>query len=739
MSGDPLIGAQFQQYRVVSLLGRGGMGVVYKARDVRLERDVALKVLPAAELGDETRRLRFLREARAASALSHPNIVTIHEIDTADGVDFIVMELLTGLTLHDAIPPGGLDLSLVTSYATQLLEGMAAAHRAGLVHRDLKPGNLMVRNDGVLKILDFGLATLRAGEDDDTMSRLTVAGKVMGTIAYMSPEQARGEIVGPASDVFSMGVIFYHMVTGRPPFRGSGLSVMHALIEGTFDPVRQVRGECPAGFSAVIERALEPRVERRFASAAEMLSGLRGALGIPQPPGAAPTITVTVPAAPSQSGTSTSHTLRMRQAATVAAIVAVIAAAGWYLQTLRVRGAANPGTAVFATASDAYEAGRAALDRYDKPGNIDRAIESMQAAIKLDPRNAAAYAVLAEAYVQRNTSAPDPSWLSLARDAADQAIALNPDLAIAHAAKGNALSDGGTRTEAAASFAKARDLDPKNATALLGLATIANAGGDRTGAEALFRQAMDAAQGSWIPYQVAGRFYYATQRYDEALRAWDRALELAPRNARVLRNKAAAYFALNRMDDAASALQAAIEIEPTAQAYGNYGTLRYGQGRFRDAVPLFEKAVELSATNYVNWGNLGDAYRWAPGEQAKAAPAYERAVALIREKLAATPNDSELQANLAGYLAKAGKTPEAVIELEAFDRLTNKSARAWFKAAIAAEAAGKRDAALHHLASAIAGNYSLDEIRTEQELVRLRTDVRYHQLLSPPVATPGKK
>lgn len=731
---DSLIGAQFQQYRVTGLLGRGGMGVVYKARDVRLERDVAFKVLAAAELGDETRRLRFLREARAASALSHPNIVTIHEIDSAGGVDFIVMELLSGHTLHDIIPGQGLGLPLVASYAGQLLEGMAAAHRAGLVHRDLKPGNLMVRPDGVLKILDFGLATWRASDDDDTAERLTAAGKVVGTMAYMSPEQARGEVVGPPSDVFSMGVILYHMVAGRSPFRGSGLSVMHALIEGRFDPVLQVRPECPPGLAAVIERALQPSISARFASAGEMLRALRGASGEPAPPDAAPTASVMMPAStPPPVERSPRRAAAVPWAAAAAVAAAVVAGGAWYMMAPRQARTSSPATAAFASDYDAYQAGRAALDRYDIPGNIDRAVESMQAAIALNPTSAAAYAGLADAYLQRNTSAPDPSWLSLARDAADQALALNPDLAIAHVALGNALADGGKRTDAAVAFEKARDLDPRNPGALLGLATLANAAGDRAGAESLFQKAMDTAQGSWIPYQVAGRFYYGIQRYDDALRAWDRALELAPRNARVLRNRAAAYVALNRNDEAASALQAAIEIEPTAQAYGNYGTLRYAQGRFRDAVPLFEKAVELSATNYVNWGNLGDAYRWAPGEQAKAPPAYERAVTLVREKLAVTPNDSELHANLAGYLAKSGQAPAALTELGTFERLPNKTAKAWFKAAIAAEAAGRRDDALRFLESAIGANYSLDEIRTEQELVRLRTDVRYHQLLSAPV------
>ncbi|HXW07387.1 MAG TPA: protein kinase [Vicinamibacterales bacterium] len=286
-AGESLIGRQLHQYLVTDLLGHGGMGMVYRAHDVRLERDVALKVLPPGQLGDDARRQRFLREARAASALSHANIVTIYEIDSDEDVDFIAMELVHGRSLAESLPPGGLNLDRITAYAVQLLEGMSVAHRAGLVHRDLKPGNVMIRDDGALKILDFGLAKLRAAEYAETEQALTAEGLVMGTIAYMSPEQARGDPVGPSSDVFSLGVILYEMVSGRRPFRGSGLSAVHALLEGRFDPVLQLRPDCPPWLERVITRALQPDPLARYASASAMLDDVRGALGQPSSGGLA--------------------------------------------------------------------------------------------------------------------------------------------------------------------------------------------------------------------------------------------------------------------------------------------------------------------------------------------------------------------------------------------------------------------------------------------------------------------
>jgi serine/threonine-protein kinase len=273
---ESLIGRQLQQYRVTAVLGRGGMGVVYRARDVRLDRDVALKVLPAGGLRDGVRQERFLREARAASALTHPNIVTVHEIDAADGMDFIAMELVEGRTLAECIPPAGLDASLVLDWAKQVLDGMSAAHRAGLVHRDIKPRNIMIRPDGRLKILDFGLAKVRADAELETDIGLTAEGAVVGTVAYMSPEQARGDAVGAASDVFSIGVTLYEMVTGQRPFRGSEWSAMHALIEGIFEPVLQVRSDCPPVLARAITRALQPNVADRYPDAGAMLLDLFG-------------------------------------------------------------------------------------------------------------------------------------------------------------------------------------------------------------------------------------------------------------------------------------------------------------------------------------------------------------------------------------------------------------------------------------------------------------------------------
>jgi serine/threonine protein kinase len=234
-------GSKLGPYEVLSLLGAGGMGEVYRARDPRLGREVAIKVLPAERMGDENRRRRFVQEARAASALNHPSIVTIHEIESADGIDFIVMEYVPGKSLDELIPRQGMKVGEVLRIAIPIADAVARAHAAGIVHRDLKPANVAVGTDGAVKVLDFGLAKLVAEEEADSAARetktehadggrLSRSGTVAGTAGYMSPEQATGSKVDARSDVFSFGAMLYEMVTGRQAFGGNSTAERLAAV-----------------------------------------------------------------------------------------------------------------------------------------------------------------------------------------------------------------------------------------------------------------------------------------------------------------------------------------------------------------------------------------------------------------------------------------------------------------------------------------------------------------------------
>src|SRR5436190_3207196 len=210
---------QLGPYNIIALIGYGGMGEVYRARDTRLLRDVALKVLPASFTHDPDRLRRFEQEARAVAALNHPNIVSVHDVGTADGIHYIVSELLEGETLRQRISPSGMPARKAIELAVQLASGLATAHEQGIVHRDLKPENIFVTRNGRLKILDFGLAKLRKpqslNETVDATAAATSVGQVLGTVGYMSPEQVRGETTDHRSDIFSFGSILYEMLNGQ--------------------------------------------------------------------------------------------------------------------------------------------------------------------------------------------------------------------------------------------------------------------------------------------------------------------------------------------------------------------------------------------------------------------------------------------------------------------------------------------------------------------------------------------
>ncbi len=259
------------KYRIVGKLGRGGMGVVYEAEDLRLERTVALKFLPAGLTADPEARERFIHEARTASSLDHPNICTIHDVDeTEDGGLYIAMACYPGEPLKDRIARGSLSPADAVRIAAEVAEGLAKAHEHGIVHRDIKPGNIMVTTDGRAKILDFGLAKL-AGE-----ARLTRPGTTVGTVAYMSPEQARGDEVDARTDLWSLGVILYEMAAGSLPFgRDSERAILHAIVHEEPRTVKELRPGFPAGIAGVIRKALAKDPDRRYASAREMASDLR--------------------------------------------------------------------------------------------------------------------------------------------------------------------------------------------------------------------------------------------------------------------------------------------------------------------------------------------------------------------------------------------------------------------------------------------------------------------------------
>jgi len=265
-----MIGKTISHYKILEKLGEGGMGVVYKAQDTKLDRLVALKFLPQHLTSDFSEKERFIHEAKAASALNHPNITTIHEVDEFEGQMFIVMEYCEGKTLKQMIEKETLSVKKVLDIGIQICEGLAIAHEKGIVHRDIKSDNIMVTHDGLVKIMDFGLAKLKG------VSRLTKSETTMGTVAYMSPEQAQGIEVDQRSDIFSFGVVLYEIITGQLPFKGEHeAAIMYSVMNETPEPLARYKAGVPDELQRIMSKALAKSKDERYQHTDDLLADLR--------------------------------------------------------------------------------------------------------------------------------------------------------------------------------------------------------------------------------------------------------------------------------------------------------------------------------------------------------------------------------------------------------------------------------------------------------------------------------
>ncbi len=735
-----MIGRSLRHYVITAPLGHGGMGQVWKARDTILEREVALKVLPPQHIDDPKRKERLVREAKSASALNHPNIVTIYEINADQGIDFIAMEYVVGETLAMLMRRAALTVDAAIRFALQVADGVGRAHRAGIVHRDLKPGNIMVTAEGLVKVLDFGLAKTSspartAGDDDVTKMALTQIGATVGTVGYMSPEQAIGDPVDARSDVFSLGVVLYQMLGGALPFAAdTQAEMLHKLHFQDPPPLASLRPEVPAAVVEIVARALAKKPFDRYASCTDVALALRAAIG--SAVSTESMVATTVSRTANRRFTPLDRIRRLSAVASWRAMAPVVvvllttgvAAAFWWFADA----GGTRSSSLAEAPADPQELSRqsaALLARYDKDGNVDRAIANLERALSVDPQYATAHAYLSEAYVRKFRNNPDPQWLNQAREAARRAVDLGPDLAASHLAFARASLEGGARDEAAKAYRRAADLDPANPMPHVGLGMVFTAERRDAEAEQELRKGVELGGDDFRPRIELGQFYFTRARYDDAVTAWEAVRRVTPDNVNVLRNLAAAYFFLGRHDEAASSLQRALEVRPSAAIYNNLGTIRFFQGRYTDAVGAFEKAVELGANSYLYWGNLGDGYRWAPGRRSEAAGAYRRASDLLKPRIAQQPQDPDLRTQHALYLIKMGDTKAALSEIAGVATRRDLSAQMLYRLAVVYELAADRGRSLAAVEGALKAGYPVNELQNEPELLSLRTDARYHRLV----------
>src|ERR1700693_5268807 len=671
-------GIRLGPYEILSPLGAGGMGEVYRARDSRWDRDVAVKVLPESLLADGDALARFEREAKAVAALSHPNILAIHDFGRGVGIASAVMELLEGETLRDRLDAGALPVRKALDYALQIAQGLAAAHDRGIVHRDLKPQNVFLTRDGLVKILDFGLARSlpesRTTTEDETKPgsdpSATLPGIVLGTVGYMSPEQVRGRRADHRSDIFSFGVILYEMLSGERAFRkDSQIETMMAILQEEPPQLSRAGKGVPPELEELVEHCLENSPEERFQSARDLTFALRVAereAGAASPAGEASQASIAVlplrnmSADPGNEYFSDGMTEEIINALTkiealrVASRTSAFAFKGKDEDVRRIGAALGVQTvlegsvrrfgkkirvaAQLINVADGYHLWSERYDRemedvFAVQDEIARAIAGMLK-IRLLPAEAASLAARGAEDIEAYNDYLKGRYHFNRREAPEaiaefeRALARDPRYTSAHTGLADAYRIygfyGGIPTldafdRARLAAEKARELDPDSADVHVSLALVEHYfGWDLDEEEAQLRQAIRLAPRSAAAYSWLGLKLALTHRPAEALEMARRATELEPLSANAQTHVAGVFYAEPRVEEAVAEFRRALHIDPNAP-YPLWGiALPYeALGRHGEAVATLEKAVEIARRQSYYLALLGGAYA-AAGRRADA-------------------------------------------------------------------------------------------------------------------------
>jgi serine/threonine-protein kinase len=848
-----MIGTTISHYRITGKLGEGGMGVVYRAEDTRLQRTVALKVLPGDSVSPADRE-RFLREAQSAAQVHHPNICPIFEVDEDQGRLFFVMALVEGPSLRTLLKQGPVPIERTVEIAAQVASGLDAAHRQGVIHRDIKSANIVEGLYGQPCILDFGLA-LRSDA-----SRLTRTGGFVGTPAYMSPEQAEGRTVDHRTDLWSLGVVLYELLTGELPFRRDGeLPTLYAIVNENPKPPSALRPGVPPVLDELVLKCLAKDPAHRYQSAVELSERLRqiqaglstanptvtldrslsvlstkpgrkrlwigaavaallvvsgGLYWRLHPPGGAlpeqkevvvlplavigpdeplravtDGLTETVTAKLSQleqfqgkltvvpasevrarkiasaeearkafganlviSGSAqetggrvlcilnliNAQTLRQIASRTVSldshnlldlrdgAVTSVVDLLELRLSA-EADGAVKAGETGAPAAYAHYLRGRGYLARYDQPGNVDRALASLQDAVKQDPNYALAHAALAEAYWWKAKMTNDTHWAERALESGQKAVNLNPGLVVARVKLGEIYNDSGRLDDAIREHLKALEISPGNAEAYRMLGLDYSAAGRYSEAEAAFQEAVKRRPTDWEGRLLLGIFYYQRGRYAEAKAAYEGALKLTPDNELLIRNLAGVHMRLGQYAEASRLIQKTLATGTSTRGYNMLGIAYYYQRRFSEAASALESSLDIDNSIYTTWGNAGTVYRWIPGSGSRAQAAFQRAIELAQKAQRITPADNNIHANLAEYYSKLGDRENALAEIQAIPETARRPYMA--RIALAYEMLGDRKHAIDTVRTQAVDASALSDLRNDPDLEKLWKDPEFQSVI----------
>lgn len=855
-SGSAPAGQFFRHYQVQRKLGAGGMGVVYHAVDTKLNRHVALKFLPDDVVLGEDARAIFLREARAASALDHPNIGTVHGIEeTEDGRPFIVMAYYDGRNLAEKIAVAPLNSEEAVEIAVQVARGLAEAHSHHIVHRDIKPPNILLTSNGLVKIVDFGVARVA----ESTQATQTIG--LSGTVSYMSPEQVQGRHVDSRSDLWSFGVVLYQMVTGRLAFHASGpAATMYAIVHSAPE---KLPDHLPAGLQNIIYRALAKDPAARYQTASEMLADLQAlkrSSARPDDPtvtrrhvdeswrqaspvpvssrqqrmrrlwpfaipfvvalmvwpavwdrigewwgvSSAPHIAVLPLEVAGGSGTEAAvadglmesltgrlsnlqvgkkslwvvpaSEVRRRRITDAASALKTFGAnlvvtgtlvrdgsllrlivnlvdtknmrqigsgqledrAGDYsgLQDSAVAKLANlmniavtpemlknTGGSLIPAAYQSYLAALGYIQRYDKSGNLDKAVGLLEDAVAADPKFALGYSALGEAYLTRFAITKDQVWLDKAAANCTHALQLNESLAPVHVNMGRIHNASGNEALATQEFERAQRLEPYNADALAGMAQTLEKQKRLKEAEDMFRRAAVLRPDFWDGYSKLGNFYMRQKRPAEAEKQFAKVIELTPDNYVGYLNRGAALIEADRLDEAANMLQKAASLAPAYGTFANLGQVYFRQKKYAEAAKYTEQALKLNDKDFRLWTNLAGMYRFL-GRDPDAVATYRKVLPVVEEAVKSSPQDGELHAQVAELYAYTGHRSEADTHIETALALGPDDGSVLARCADAADAIGQRDRAIALAKRALAHGQTLDSLRSDPEARGILSDSR---------------
>lgn len=737
---------RFGRYELGRSLGEGGFGHVFEAWDPTLQRKVALKCLKVSSGHGAPDAL--IGEARCAASLQHRAFVRIFAFEEHARSQAIVMELVPGATLRTTIASGAMAPALALDIVDQVAEAMAEAHRAGLIHGDIKPTNLMREPSGAMRILDFGLSR----KIDPMATDMTAVQDNAATVAYTAPERLMACPLSRASDIYSLGVVLYEMLNGERPFANlTGLALAAAHVHTTSESwpfpvstdrslvelVRKMTAHDPARRLASMETVRERIAILRGVAAASMAeqtpaslpqAALPQTLQLPNPVNAA----VTAPPPPAQpSATDAQEARRARWRlpllATLGVGVLMTAAAAVVLLPSSPLKQWQHTLAPF-SAAEAMTSGMELLGQADRDGALEQALQHFQSILAHDPLHAGAAAGASVAYSLRYIGdGRDESWLRFADAGAQAALLQNDQLALAHAATAWVLALQGQAPAALAAAERALALDPRDLSALNAKLNVLLRQRQFEALAAALTQGQRSMPAERMFYDIEGAMHYQQGDYARAEQAFRHSLQLAPDAVLAYANLSAALGRQGRSDEALEVLQQGLRLRPSGKLYTNLGDALFRRGDYVGAARAFEQAASGargSPGDYLKWANLADTLAWIPGRMDEAQAAYRRAMRLLAPLLERHPDDATFLSRMGLYAAHVRDSAAADWIARSVARAPN-SAEVLFRAAVASELAGQRALAMTHIGRALQAGYPARLLDAEPHLIALRRDPSY--------------